>query len=65
MQVATEAEPMAERLVEEKLKPAAEELADQFEAQAVRLAEAVGPVAEGLPRAIRRAVHNNKVSWGS
>lgn len=61
MQVADNAEPMAQEFNEQQLQPAAEYIAKNFEKEARRLAKEVGPLAVGLPKAIRRAVHLNKV----
>lgn len=57
-------EPLAEELNREHLQPLAAETAQAFEEQAKALAEAVGQLAEGLPKAIRRAVKINKVWVG-
>ena len=62
-EVATRVEPLAEELNREHLQPLAAETAQAFEEQAKALAEAVGQLAEGLPKAIRRAVKINKVGW--
>ncbi len=62
LQVADNAEPMAKEFNEQQLQPAAEYIAKNFEKEARRLAKEVGPLAEGLPRAIRRAVELNKVT---
>ena len=62
MQVADEAVPQAQKFNEEQLQPAAEYIAKNFEKEAKRLADEVGPLAEGLPKAMRRAVELNKVS---
>lgn len=62
LQVADNAEPMAKEFNEQQLQPAAEYIAKNFEKEARRLAQEVGPLAEGLPRAIRRAVELNKVT---
>ena len=61
VQVADNAEPMAKQFNEEQLQPAAEYIAKNFEREAKRLAQEVGPLAEGLPKAMRRAVELNKV----
>lgn len=61
MQVADNAEPAAREFNEQQLQPAAEYIAKNFEKEARRLAKEVGPLAEGLPKAIRRAVQLNKV----
>ncbi len=60
--MADNAEPMAKEFNEQQLQPAAEYIAKNFEKEARRLAKEVGPLAEGLPRAIRRAVELNKVT---
>ena len=62
LQVADNAEPMAKEFNEQQLQPAAEYIAKNFEKEARRLAKEVGPLAEGLPRAMRRAVELNKVT---
>ena len=62
MQIADEAVPQAQKFNEEQLQPAAEYIAKNFEKEAKRLADEVGPLAEGLPKAMRRAVELNKVS---
>ena len=62
-ELATRVEPLAEELNREHLQPLAAETAQAFEEQAKALAEAVGQLAEGLPKAIRRAVKINKVGW--
>lgn len=62
LQVADNAEPMAKEFNEQQLQPAAEYIAKNFEKEARRLAKEVGPLAEGLPRAMRRAVELNKVN---
>ena len=61
VQVADNAEPLAKEFNEEQLQPAAEYIAKNFEKEARRLAKEVGPLAEGLPKAMRRAVELNKV----
>ena len=61
MQVADEAVPKAQEFNQEQLQPAAEYIAKNFEKEAKRLADEVGPLAEGLPKAMRRAVQLNKV----
>ena len=63
MQVADNAEPLAKEFNEEQLQPAAEYIAKNFEKEARRLAKEVGPLAEGLPKAMRRAVELNKVHY--
>ena len=60
-QVADNAEPMAKEFNEQQLQPAAEYIAKNFEREARRLAKEVGPLAVGLPKAMRRAVQLNKV----
>jgi len=62
LQVADNAEPMAKEFNEQQLQPAAEYIAKNFEKEARRLAKEVGPLAEGLPKAMRRAVELNKVT---
>jgi len=62
LQVADNAEPMAKEFNEQQLQPAAEYIAKNFEREARRLAKEVGPLAEGLPKAMRRAVELNKAS---
>ena len=59
--MADNAEPLAKEFNEEQLQPAAEYIAKNFEKEARRLAKEVGPLAEGLPKAMRRAVELNKV----
>lgn len=54
--------PRAQEFNQEQLQPAAEYIAKNFEKEAKRLADEVGPLAEGLPKAMRRAVELNKVS---
>ena len=61
MQIEDNAEPLAKEFSEEQLQPAAEYIAKNFEREARRLAKEVGPLAVGLPKAIRRAVQLNKV----
>ena len=61
LQVADNAEPMAKEFNEQQLQPAAEYIAKNFEREARRLAKEVGPLAVGLPKAMRRAVQLNKV----
>lgn len=52
---------MAKEFNEQQLQPAAEYIAKNFEREARRLAKEVGPLAVGLPKAMRRAVQLNKV----
>lgn len=61
LQVADNAEPTAKEFNEQQLQPAAEYIAKNFEREARRLAQEVGPLAVGLPKAMRRAVELNKV----
>lgn len=61
MQIEDNAEPMAKEFNEQQLQPAAEYIAKNFEREARRLAKEVGPLAVGLPKAMRRAVQLNKV----
>ena len=61
MQIQDNAEPMAKEFNEQQLQPAAEYIAKNFEREARRLAKEVGPLAVGLPKAMRRAVQLNKV----
>ena len=61
MQIEDNAEPMAKEFNEQQLQPAAEYIAKNFEREARRLAREVGPLAVGLPKAMRRAVQLNKV----
>ena len=61
MQIQDNAEPMAKEFHEQQLQPAAEYIAKNFEREARRLAKEVGPLAVGLPKAMRRAVQLNKV----
>lgn len=61
LQIEDNAEPMAKEFNEQQLQPAAEYIAKNFEREARRLAKEVGPLAVGLPKAIRRAVQLNKV----
>ena len=61
MQIQDNAEPLAKEFNEQQLQPAAEYIAKNFEREARRLAKEVGPLAVGLPKAMRRAVQLNKV----
>ena len=59
MQVADEAVPRAQEFNQEQLQPAAEYIAKNFEQEAKRLADEVGPLAEGCMHCIV-AVLNGK-----